>query len=264
MNDINIKKNIIPCNYTKKENREIKYIVIHYTAGVTSKKGSALNCAKYTFGNPDNDISAHYIVDDFDIVQAVEDENVAWHCGAKKYIHPYCRNNNSIGIEICSNHDNFLGYDKTLASDPGWYFTDKSLELAAKLTGYLMFKYDIPIYNVIRHYDVTGKDCPSPMVDENKNGNHNWYAFIQSVIKQHKEYVDLYKNVEDVEKVETKTYKTLEEIPEWGRSSIKWFVENKYLTGTGDGNLNLSYDLLRMLVILHRIIEKGDIDGKFS
>ena len=85
---MNIVKNILTCNFEPRTNRKIEYIVIHYTAGLTSKKGSALNCAKYTFGNPDRKASAHYIVDDETIVQAVEDKNKAWHCGTNgKYYH---------------------------------------------------------------------------------------------------------------------------------------------------------------------------------
>ena len=34
-----------------------------------------------------------------EIWQCVEDQNIAWHCGASSYKHPECRNANSIGIE---------------------------------------------------------------------------------------------------------------------------------------------------------------------
>ena len=36
-----------------------------------------------------------------------------------------------------------------------------------------MKKYSIPVENVIRHYDVTGKRCPEPYVREAKE----WEAF---------------------------------------------------------------------------------------
>ena len=35
-----------------------------------------------------------------------------------------------------------------------------------ELAKYLMAKYDIPIANVVRHYDVTGKNCPAPFVSD--------------------------------------------------------------------------------------------------
>ena len=98
-------KSLIKCNFETRTNRKIEYIVIHYTAGLSSKKGSALNCARGTFSNPNTKASAHYICDDETIVQAVEDKNKSWHCGTKgKYYHSYCRNDNSIGIEISSNY----------------------------------------------------------------------------------------------------------------------------------------------------------------
>ena len=50
-------------------NRPIQYLVIHYTAGGTSRKGTARNVASM-FGNPANrDASADFIVDDAECVQ---------------------------------------------------------------------------------------------------------------------------------------------------------------------------------------------------
>lgn len=48
-----------------------------------------------------------------------------------------------------------------------------------------------------------------------------------------------------------KIYKTLDDIPEWGYDTIKKLVDKGFLKGDGDG-LNISYDLLRTLVILDR------------
>jgi N-acetylmuramoyl-L-alanine amidase len=45
-----------------------------------------------------------------------------------------------------------------------WYFDDITVENAIALAKELMAKYNIPIDNVIRHYDVTGKQCPAPFV----------------------------------------------------------------------------------------------------
>lgn len=46
-------------------------------------------------------------------------------------------------------------------------------------------------------------------------------------------------------------YNTIEEVPDWGRDTIKMLVDKGYLKGDGVG-LDLSYDLLRTLVILDR------------
>ena len=45
--------------------RKIKYIVIHYTAGVISKKGSAQNVANW-YGNSACGCSSDFVVDDLE------------------------------------------------------------------------------------------------------------------------------------------------------------------------------------------------------
>ena len=47
-------------------------------------------------------------------------------------------------------------------------------------------------------------------------------------------------------------YKTIEEVPDWGRKLIRKLVDRKSLQGSAPGNLNLSEDLLRTLVVLER------------
>ena len=103
-----------------------------------------------------------------------------------------------------------------------------------------MQKYNIPIYNVIRHFDVTGKDCPSPYVDSNKEGWTGRERFI-SEVKQELE--------------EDKMFNSVEECPAWSQEAIKFFVDNKYLQGDNNGNLNLTYDMIRLLVIMYRMKE---------
>lgn len=151
-------------NFTAKKNRDIKYIVIHYTAGVTSKAGSALNTAVW-FGSGDASASSDFIVDDSDIVQYNEDikNKYTWHCGGNKYatkggkLYGKCTNANSIGIEVCST--NSTGKMQN-ANDKTYSFTDSAVNNTVSLVKFLMEKYDIPAENVIRHYDVTGKPCP--------------------------------------------------------------------------------------------------------
>lgn len=46
-------------------------------------------------------------------------------------------------------------------------------------------------------------------------------------------------------------YNTVEECPDWARETIQKLVDKKYLDGTGKG-LDLSYDMVRTLVILDR------------
>ena len=55
-------------NTTAKVNRKIEWIVLHYTAGTTSKSGKALDVAKM-FARSTREASADFVVDDASIVQ---------------------------------------------------------------------------------------------------------------------------------------------------------------------------------------------------
>ena len=78
---------------------DIRYLVIHFTA---NDGDTAKNNADY-FARAEISTSAHYFVDENEVWQSVRDEDIAWHCGTRGvYFHPYCRNANSIGIELCS------------------------------------------------------------------------------------------------------------------------------------------------------------------
>ena len=147
---MNITKLLTKTNFRKGSNKINKYIVIHYV-GATG--GAEANC-RYFLSNY-RGASAHYFVGHSgEIFQCVEDKDIAWHCGASSYKHSYCRNTNSIGIELCCKKK----------SDGTWYFEEATVKAAIELTRELMKKYNIPIDNVIRHYDVTGKMCPEPYV----------------------------------------------------------------------------------------------------
>lgn len=49
-----------------------------------------------------------------------------------------------------------------------------------------------------------------------------------------------------------KVYRTVEDVPEWGRPMVDKLMAAGKLKGTGDGAINLSHDLLRALVIMER------------
>lgn len=142
-------------NFKKGRTDSIKYIVIHYTA---NNGDTAKNNLNYFANNQNLSASAHYFVDENEVCQSVKDTDTAYHCGAKTYKHKYCRNSNSIGIELCSRKD----------SNGKYYFKDKTITNAVAITKELMQKYNVPVENVIRHYDVTGKMCPAPMVNDEK------------------------------------------------------------------------------------------------
>ncbi len=166
-----IEKLLTPYNFTSRgDTGRIKYIVIHYV-GATG--GARENC-EYFAGRYAG-ASAHYFVGfDGEIWQSVEDGDIAWHCGAKSYKHPECRNSNSIGIELCVRNRGSRAADSR-----DWYFESATVRSAIGLTEYLMQKYGIDADHVIRHYDVTGKTCPNPYVYNNTE--HTWEAFKNSI-----------------------------------------------------------------------------------
>lgn len=48
-------------------------------------------------------------------------------------------------------------------------------------------------------------------------------------------------------------YKTIYDVPEWGRETVNKLISKKVLGGTGNGEINISNDMLRTLVILDRL-----------
>ena len=129
----------------------LAYVVMHYTG---NSKDTAKANANY-FGGAGRNASAHFFVDDAEIYQSVELRDTAWHCGAKSYKHGSCRNANSIGIEMCCTAGNYR-------------ISDRTKENAAYLCAFLCKMLGIGAGGVdsyvLRHYDVTGKNCPAQMV----------------------------------------------------------------------------------------------------
>lgn len=213
-----------PCkstNYRTGRRDSIKYIVIHYVGAA----GSALNNVKY-YASTDVGASAHYYVghasENGAVYQSVAPENCAWHCGHDKggrYYHPECRNDNAIGIEMCTHK----------ASDGMWYFDDITVEKTIELIKWLMSEYNIDADNVIRHYDVTHKTCPAPfVVDEQK-----WKDFKNNL--QSEEMEMIYNYIDN-------------NMPEWARPTIQKMVDKGILRGNEKGELGLNETMLKVFV----------------
>lgn len=147
-------------NYAACASRAVSYIVIHYTGN--SSDTAAANCNYFKTGG--RGASAHFFADDTHIMQSVKLKDRAWHVGANSYKHKTCRNTNSIGIEMCTS-----GSYKVSA---------KTKQNAAYLCAYLCRLLSITAGQVdtyvLRHWDVTGKNCPAQMAG---NGNVEWTAF---------------------------------------------------------------------------------------
>ncbi|MEG0282942.1 MAG: N-acetylmuramoyl-L-alanine amidase [Clostridia bacterium] len=130
------------------------YITIHYVGAVSSAKSNG----NY-FLNSYRGASAHYFVDEYDIVQVVEEKDIAWHCGTNGAYYNSCRNSNSIGIELCCKKD----------ANGNWYFEQETLNNAIELVKELLSRQPNAI--LCRHYDVTRKICPQPFVKNEEQWN---------------------------------------------------------------------------------------------
>lgn len=164
------KTNLTTVNFVKGRKSTIKYIVVHYTAndGDTDEGNG-----KY-FNNYYRGASAHYFVDEDSVTQVVKDSDTAWHCNdTQKYTNggatfkKLCNNDNSLGIELCS--------DKT---GNEYILTADTQSNAQELIRALINEHVIPVGNVIRHYDVSGKICPEPFVTHPEQ----WIAFKKGIL----------------------------------------------------------------------------------
>lgn len=214
-------------NYTTTSGRRIDYIVIHYTGndGDTAEG----NC-KY-FSAAGRNASAHYFVDDRETWRSVRDKDRAWHCGGKVYYHPKCRNSNALGIELCSRKDKSGAY----------YFKPETIARAVALTRAKMAEYGIPPEHVVRHYDVTHKMCPAPFVQDAAA----WQAFKTALTTQ-EDNMATYQYY-------TEIYPTINDAPDWARATLKKIMDKKALKGDGNGNINVSEDFCRTMVVLDRL-----------
>lgn len=151
-----------PGNYQRGRAQPVSFLVYHYVGATGGGKANA----KYYHSADGVGASAHYFVghasEGAEIWSSVPEADTAWHCGAKTYKHRSCRNANSIGIELCCHR----------RGDGTWYIDEETMAAAAELGREIMARYGIPPENVLRHYDVTGKLCPRPLIDEGK-----WAAF---------------------------------------------------------------------------------------
>lgn len=229
----------IAYNRSNRAGEKIKYIVIHDT-GNSSAGANAIAHFNY-FNGSERSSSADFFIDDTQIL-CVNDYHkfYTWHCGDGKGKYGIS-NRNSIGIEICINSDG--NRQKAI---------DKTLVLVREL----MKELNIPIDRVVRHYDVSRKNCPGSMINNNWA---EWYEFKKRIqdteVLSMPQYEELKTMIGELSKKikEPMIYNYVDaNMPEYARQTIQKLMDKGYLKGDSSGNLNLTDEMLRTLVILDR------------
>ena len=134
-------------------------VVVHYTANPGS---SAQDNRDYFNGlqySQATQASSNFIVGlEGEIIQCVPTWEVAYASNE--------RNSDTVSIEVCH-------------PDESGKFTQESYSALVQLTAWLCVKFGLTEDDVIRHYDVTGKNCPKYFVED----EDAWAEFKENVRK---------------------------------------------------------------------------------
>ncbi len=141
------------------ETSKIKGIVVHYTA---NPGATAIANRNYFEGLKDSHLtktSSNFIIGlEGEIVQCVPTWEVAYASND--------RNIDTVSIECCH-------------PDESGEFLEDTYQSMVQLCAWLCLKFDLSEKDIIRHYDVTGKNCPKYFVEDEKA----WENFQKDVKK---------------------------------------------------------------------------------
>ena len=151
-------------SFDKKERdkeKVVKYIVIHNTG---NDGDSSKNNVDYFASWNDRAAGAHFFVDQKGVIgRSIPMNLTAWAVGdnGKGTLKDIVTNYNSVSIELCD----------IVKKEP----SDAMIKSVVELIKYIR-NYCPNVRAVVRHYDVTTKNCPQIMVDLNK-----WGAFLDKI-----------------------------------------------------------------------------------
>ena len=128
------------------ETNRINGIVIHYTANPGSSAKANRDYFESLKDTHKTKVSSNFVIGlDGEIVQCVPTWEVAYASND--------RNRDTVSIECCH------------PDEDGRFVKDTYCSLV-QLTAWLCMKFDLDENDVIRHYDVTGKNCPKYFVED--------------------------------------------------------------------------------------------------
>ena len=144
--------------------KTVEYIVIHNTNKDKDGDTAKNNVDYFATGNI-YEAGAHFFVDqNGNIGRSIPMDYTAWAVGGKGIgtMKGIVRNDNSVSIELCS----------IAFKDP----SDAMVESLIDLIRYI-YKYCPKVKGIVRHFDVTGKECPARMMD-----NKKWNEFLTRIM----------------------------------------------------------------------------------
>ena len=126
-------------NTPKRQKKNIKYIIIHYT-GMKNELSALNRLTDYK-----SKVSAHYFIKkNGKIINLVPDLYEAWHAGKSNWKNIQSLNRYSIGVEIQnSGHENL--YEK---------YSNKQMNSVKKLLRFLTKRYRVNCKNILGHSDI--------------------------------------------------------------------------------------------------------------
>ena len=146
-----------PYSRPGKETGKIQGIVVHYTANPGSSAKANRDYFENLKDTHKTKSSSNFIVGiDGEIIQCVPTWEVAYASND--------RNKDTVSIECCH-------------PDESGKFTKDTYRSLVQLTAWLCMKFDLDEKDVIRHFDVTGKNCPKYFVEDEEA----WEGFREDV-----------------------------------------------------------------------------------
>lgn len=139
---------------------KVRGIVIHYTANPGSTAQANRNYFENLKDEQTTKASSHFIVGlEGEVIQCIPSAEIAYASND--------RNSDTLAIESCH-------------PDGSGKYNEATYQSMVELTGWLCKRFDLKSSDVIRHYDITGKDCPKYFV-ENQDA---WEQFLQDIEKE--------------------------------------------------------------------------------
>ena len=226
-------------------------IMVHSTAA----PGVSAQSFRDRWDRPGVGASVHYFVDDRDIIQCLPLNKRAGHAAGTA-------NSTHIAFEMCEPKGmtyNSSGSVVTAYAPPAGYFAavwDNAVGLCAKLCREYGFD---PLDKKVLLCHCEGykqgiasnhADVEHWFVKEGKNMDA-FRAAVKAVLDGGAPAPE--KKPEETKEEETVAkYDSLEQVPEWGRATVKKLLEKNALQGDGE-KLDLSEDMLRIFVVLDRM-----------